>query len=168
MRPLLAFLFFAAAPVVFAQSAWNFTFVPYVDPASQQIEMAMRMQMFQRSNNPMIPGRGAAINSQFVLANGQPLEIGGYMRGMETFSRQQVPLLGSLPFVGGLFRNDAVWKEHRFDSYTVQATIVDPAGNPVYRQDDNPPGYRQILPGFTGLVMPPQKPAPKAPRPPQR
>ena len=165
MRSLMAFLLFAA-PVAFAQSGWNFTFVPYVDPASQQIEMALRAQMFQRSNNPMIPGRAGALSTQFVLANGQPMEIGGYMRGMETFSRQQVPFLGALPFVGGLFRNESTWKEHRFDTYTVQATIVDPAGNPVYRRDDNPPGYRQILPGFTGLVMPPPapKPAPKVPR----
>lgn len=161
MRPLLAIILLAAAPVAFAQSGWSFTFVTYVDPASQQIEMAMRSQMFQRSNNPMIPGTSAAINTQFVLANGQPLEIGGYMRGMETRSRQQVPMLGSLPFIGGLFRNEAVWQERRFDTYTVQATIVDPAGNPVYRRDDEPPGYRRILPSFTGLVMPPSKPAPK-------
>ena len=56
------------------------------------------------------------------------------MGGLVTERRRQindkVPILGDLPFVGRIFRNDGISVEKRSVLIFVNVELTDPAGNP--------------------------------------
>ena len=145
---LLALLLLATAPGANAQGV-NFTVTPYVNPDGT-IEMNLGGAWTFRSfaprvytpntyrPNPFAPSpfalpttRTTTLNTQVQAWNGYPLNVGGATTHVRTFGRQQVPFLGSLPFVGGLFRNQ--WNTERLNTstLTVRPTLIDPAGNPL-------------------------------------
>jgi type II secretory pathway component GspD/PulD (secretin) len=47
----------------------------------------------------------------------------------------QVPVLGDIPIVGRLFRDESSWTDSKDILILVTPTIVDPAGNPIHPQN---------------------------------
>ncbi len=111
-------------------SSANLTVLPYVQPnGTIHLGLNANWQFAQ-------PGYGpsrAAINTQYLAANGVPITMGSYTRQLRTFNHQNVPYLGRAPFVGGLFRNRAQFNQMSYSHFAPQVTLtrVDPAGNPV-------------------------------------
>lgn len=48
-----------------------------------------------------------AVNTQAVIENGQSLLLGGLVRSEDLKTTNKVPLLGNIPLIGGLFRNES-------------------------------------------------------------
>ena len=132
------------------QSGAQLTVLPFVQP-NGVVDLSLSANWFNRT-----PGFGfssAGINTQYQqLANGQPMNIGGYATQLRTFNHQQVPFLGRAPFVGGLFRNRTHFQSVRTENFSTRLTLVDPAGRsvrPIYGRRPAPRPY--------GFVRPPQR-----------
>jgi MSHA biogenesis protein MshL len=79
------------------------------------------------------------IDSMLRLQSGQVVVMGGLMRDTNSVERQQVPVLGSLPFVGGAFRShkDKVEKSELIiliRAQIVPGSNVDPMDRKIYQQ----------------------------------
>ncbi|MGL4392670.1 MAG: type II secretion system protein GspD, partial [Fusobacteriaceae bacterium] len=58
--------------------------------------------------NPKITRK---IESNVIIQNGETIFIGGMKKARSTFTNSQVPILGSIPFIGALFRSQGTTKE---------------------------------------------------------
>lgn len=64
------------------------------------------------------------------ILDGQTIVMGGLLSETRKQVNDKVPILGDLPFVGRVFRNDAVSVEKRSLLIFITVELVDPAGNP--------------------------------------
>jgi len=67
------------------------------------------------------------------IADGHTIVMGGMLQEIRKNVNDKVPILGDLPLVGRVFRNDAVSVEKRSVLIFVNVELLDPAGNP-YRK----------------------------------
>lgn len=67
------------------------------------------------------------------IADGQTIVMGGMFQEVRKNVNDKIPILGDLPLVGRMFRNDAVSIEKRSVLIFVNVELLDPAGNP-YRK----------------------------------
>lgn len=67
------------------------------------------------------------------ILDGHTIVMGGLLQEVRKNVNDKVPILGDLPLVGRLFRNDAVSVEKRSVLIFVNVELLDPAGNP-YRK----------------------------------
>ncbi|YCM45915.1 Amuc_1098 family type IV pilus outer membrane protein [Verrucomicrobiaceae bacterium 227] len=72
-------------------------------------------------------------NTAIRIADGQTIVMGGLLQEVRKNVNDKVPVLGDLPLVGRIFRNDAVSIEKRSVLIFVNVELLDPAGNP-YRK----------------------------------
>ncbi len=153
-RAFGVFLFSALLPVVQAQvqQSMSFSGVPYVHPDWRTIDMTFRGGWNWRTGYPSPAGGGANINGQFQLWNGVPLNFGGHTSSFRQYGSQRIPFLGSTPLVGGLFRNRWQTQSLNRSNFSIRATIVDPAGNPVFRQETQPFYRIPGIPSPVGLI----------------
>ena len=83
-----------------------------------------------------------------VIWDGQTVVLGGLISENVTRTRDKVPVLGDLPFLGRLFRSEASQTKKKNLVIFVTPTIIDPAGNRVHSDEDLP---------FAQNSFPPQK-----------
>ena len=78
--------------------------------------------------------------------DGQTVVLGGMVSETVNIVKDQVPLLGSLPLVGGLFRSEskATTKKNLFVFIT--PTLIDPAGNRLHSEDEMPFAHGGVPP----------------------
>ena len=135
------------APLAKAQySSTQMTVLPYVQP-SGLIDLGLNASWtFQ---TPSYGASRAGINTQFQTYSGVPMNVGGYSTYVRSFNNQSVPFLGRAPFIGGIFRNRSQFQHRSMGNFTVRATPVDPAGNPMYRTGYP---YRLPAPRMIGIV----------------
>lgn len=68
----------------------------------------------------------------------QTVVIGGLISSTLQTTKDKVPMIGDLPFVGRLFQSQSKITSKKNLMIFVTATIVDPAGNRVHSDDDLP------------------------------
>ena len=68
----------------------------------------------------------------------QTVVLGGLISSTIQNDKQQVPVIGDLPMVGGLFQSSSKTTQKKNLMIFVTATIVDPAGNRVHSDDELP------------------------------
>jgi type II secretory pathway component GspD/PulD (secretin)/tetratricopeptide (TPR) repeat protein len=68
----------------------------------------------------------------------QTVVLGGLISSTVQSTKQQVPVIGDLPLVGGLFQSSSKTTQKKNLMIFVTATIVDPAGNRVHSDDELP------------------------------
>ena len=77
------------------------------------------------------------LETSVVMANGETVVLGGLMKDTTTKTVTKVPVLGSLPLIGGLFRKNEDSAERSNLLIFVTAQILDPSGASLARQDDS-------------------------------
>jgi len=73
-----------------------------------------------------------------IVWDGQTIVLGGLLLDESTKTKDKVPVLGDLPFVGRLFRSESTQSKKTSLVIFVTPTIIDPAGNRVHTDDDLP------------------------------
>jgi type II secretory pathway component GspD/PulD (secretin) len=73
-----------------------------------------------------------------IVWDGQTIVLGGLLLDESTKTKDKVPVLGDLPFVGRLFRSEATQSKKTSLVIFVTPKIIDPAGNPVHSEEDLP------------------------------
>lgn len=68
------------------------------------------------------------LETSVVIENGQTVVLGGLMKDTTTKTRTQVPVLGSMPIIGPLFRKDSSSVERSNLLIFVTAQLVNPTG----------------------------------------
>lgn len=89
------------------------TITPRINPSG-----LVRLEIQQEVSAPVAPAAGAAIQSpsiskrtvttQAVVQDGETIALGGIIQETRTYSRNRIPLLGDIPYVGGLFGNTSL------------------------------------------------------------
>jgi general secretion pathway protein D len=98
----------------------------------------------------------------------QTVVLGGLISSQVTSTKNQLPVLGDIPVLGALFRNESKTTTKKNLMIFVTATIVDPAGNRVHSDDElpfaqnsippQPPGAGQGIETVKQVHMPVQNP----------
>jgi len=78
---------------------------------------------------PRFRVRQMVTNAQ--VPDGQTLVLGGLIVEETRLTKDKVPVLGDLPAMGNLFRNESKQAVKKNLLVFITATIVDPAGNPL-------------------------------------
>jgi len=73
-----------------------------------------------------------------IVWDGQTVVLGGLISDNVTRVKDQIPVLGDLPWVGRLFRSEANQSSKQNLLIFVSPTIIDPAGNRVHSEEDLP------------------------------
>lgn len=133
---------------------------PSIDVDSQTISMALRPTVtritefvnnpglsYVVATNPNIPEEDAALlqapvpvvnvqefDSVVQVNNGQPIVMGGLIQDRTESQQNSVPVLGEMPLVGGLFRNQSDKIQKTELVVFLKATIVE-GGNNIHRTD---------------------------------
>jgi general secretion pathway protein D len=76
------------------------------------------------------------LETSVVMDNGQTVVLGGLMKDTTTSTVTRVPVLGSLPVLGALFRKNADSSERSNLLIFVTAQILDASGATLARQDE--------------------------------
>ena len=91
--------------VKFLQTGTQLVFRPYIGNDGY-----VRMEIYPKDSSATLNDDGVPtestveMKSNVLVKDGETIVIGGLFRNVVTTSRSQVPLLGDLPWVGGLFR----------------------------------------------------------------
>ena len=86
-------------------------------------------------NQPVFSVR--EVDTQVSLYDGQTVVLGGLMREDVQKVQDKTPIMGDLPVVGGLFRSSANQRIKRNLLIFVTAGLLDPAGQPLIKEDDD-------------------------------
>jgi general secretion pathway protein D len=78
------------------------------------------------------------LTTSVVIWDGQTVVLGGLMRDEVTKMDDKIPFFGDIPFVGRLFRSKVNSRSKRNLLIFVTARLVDPAGNPIHKQEAAP------------------------------
>jgi general secretion pathway protein D len=70
--------------------------------------------------------------------DGQTVVLGGLLSETVTTIKDQVPMLGDLPLVGRLFRNESKTTQKSNLLIFVTPLLIDPAGNRLHTEDEMP------------------------------
>jgi type III secretion protein C len=65
-----------------------------------------------------------AVNTQAIIDAGQGLLLGGLVRHETTRTTNKIPLLGSIPLLGHLFRSDSVSRENTERLFLISPTVI--------------------------------------------
>jgi type III secretion protein C len=85
---------------------------PTVNAAGQKLQLAVPSVV----NN--------AVNTQAIIDAGEGLLLGGLVRHENTRTTNKIPLLGSIPLLGHLFRGDSVTRDHTERLFLISPQIV--------------------------------------------
>jgi general secretion pathway protein D len=110
-------------------------FLGYEDPRTNRV--AVYVSGKQKWLTPPTPSvRTQQMSSTVNVYDGQTMVLGGLVSERTTEFKDKVPVLGDLPLVGHLFRNESSTKQKRHLLIFVTPTIIDPAGNRVHSADE--------------------------------
>jgi general secretion pathway protein D len=85
-------------------------------------------------NQPVFSTR--EVTTQVSVYDGQTVVLGGLMREDVQKVEDKVPILGDIPLAGRLFRTSADQHVKRNLIMFVTASLLDPAGQPLIKSDD--------------------------------
>jgi general secretion pathway protein D len=85
-------------------------------------------------NQPVFSVR--EVTTQVSVYDGQTVVMGGFMREDVQKVQDKVPFLGDVPLAGRLFRSNVDQHVKRNLIMFVTASLLDPAGQPVIRAED--------------------------------
>ena len=114
-------------------------------------------------NQPVFSTR--EVTTEVTVYDGQTVVLGGLMREDIQKTQDKVPILGDIPIAGRLFRSTADQHIKRNLIMFVTASLLDPAGQPVIKSDDEgeivaDPSVKtiqqEIIPGDVQSVVPRQ------------
>jgi general secretion pathway protein D len=97
---------------------------------------------------PLPHFRVRQVTTSAIVWDGQTVVLGGLISEEVTKVKDQVPVLGDLPFIGRFFRSEANVSSKKNLVIFVTPTIIDPAGNRVHTDEELP---------FAQSAVPPQK-----------
>lgn len=75
------------------------------------------------------------VQTSIVIWDGQTVVMGGLMRERLVTINDKIPILGDIPLLGRLFRNEGSQSRKENLLIFVTARLVDPAGKPIHRDD---------------------------------
>jgi type II secretory pathway component GspD/PulD (secretin) len=70
--------------------------------------------------------------------DGQTIILGGLIAENVSKTKDKIPVLGDIPFVGRLFRSERSTSEKRNLVVFVTPKLIDPAGNRIHTSDNLP------------------------------
>ncbi len=114
-------------------------------------------------NKPVFSTR--EVTTEVTVYDGQTVVIGGLMREDIQKTEDKVPILGDIPLAGRLFRTTADQHIKRNLIMFVTASLLDPAGQPLIKVDDEkqivaePSATaveQEVIPGDATSIPPPQ------------
>jgi type II secretory pathway component GspD/PulD (secretin) len=114
------------------------------DLASAQLFSAQAQSVGNNAANPLtqitpLPiFRLRQVVTSAIVWDGQTVVLGGLLLDETTKTKDKVPFLGDMPFVGRLFRSESTQSKKTSLVIFVTPTIIDPAGNRVHSEEDLP------------------------------
>jgi type III secretion protein C len=89
----------------------------------------------------------SVINTQAIIGEGESLLLGGFIRTEETVTSSQVPLLGSIPVIGNLFKKSTRIKNKVERIFMITPRIIETAGEAgkIFEQDDKERRYQKTM-----------------------
>ena len=111
-------------------------FLGYDTDAARQFRTVVPNLPVQDTPLPRFRIRQVATSA--VVWDGQTVVLGGLIAENVRKSREKVPVLGDIPFLGRLFRSEAADSTKKNLVIFVTPTIIDPAGNRVHSPDNLP------------------------------
>ncbi len=94
----------STSKVEFLDTGTKLSFRPYIG-ANGYIRMDIHAKSSQEKGGKVISEASTEMVSNIMVKDGQTVVIGGLFRDVVVTSRSQIPLLGDLPLIGGLFRS---------------------------------------------------------------
>jgi general secretion pathway protein D len=88
-----------------------------------------------------------------IVWDGQTVVLGGLLLDETTKTKDKIPVLGDLPFVGRLFRSESTQGKKTSLVIFVTPTIIDPAGNRVHSEEDLPFAQTGIPPQARSITQ---------------
>jgi general secretion pathway protein D len=92
------------------------------------------------------------ITSSVIVWDGQTIVLGGLISDNITRVKDKIPVLGDLPLVGRLFRNESSQTQKKNLVIFVTPTIIDPAGNRMHT-DEELPFAQTTIPAQSSIPM---------------
>ena len=143
------------APIPFGQTL---DVIPYVSADGYTIQMHVLPSFTEflgydteaaRQFRTVVPGvpvqdtplprfRVRQVATSAIVWDGQTVVLGGLIAESVRKTREKVPVLGDIPFVGRLFRSETADSTKKNLVIFVTPTIIDPAGNRVHSPDNLP------------------------------
>lgn len=98
---------------------------------------------------PLPASRVRQVVTTVVVWDGQTVVLGGLVSETVSKTKDKVPVLGDLPWMGRFFRSESNISTRKNLLIFVTPTIIDPAGNRLHSEDEMP---------FAQNSVPPQRP----------
>lgn len=111
-------------------------FLGYDTEAARQFRTVVPGVPVQDTPLPRFRTRQVATTA--IVWDGQTIVLGGLIAENVRKTREKVPVLGDIPFLGRLFRSEAADSTKKNLVIFVTPTIIDPAGNRVHSPDNLP------------------------------
>jgi general secretion pathway protein D len=131
-------------------------FLGYDQDNARQFQTVVGNQPLQPTPLPRF--RVRQVSTTAVVWDGQTIMLGGLIAESVNKTREKVPVIGDIPFVGRLFRSESSKSTKKNLVVFVTPTIIDPAGNRVHTPD-NLPYDPNTVPVVSGTVTPAATPA---------
>ena len=108
---------------------------PSVGQDMRSITLALKPEVSEKTNDDAFGGEvtlprfsARELETSVVIDSGETVVLGGLMKDTTTKTKTKVPVLGSLPLVGALFRKEADSSERSNLLIFVTANLVNPSG----------------------------------------
>jgi type II secretory pathway component GspD/PulD (secretin)/tetratricopeptide (TPR) repeat protein len=102
---------------------------------------------------PLPRFRVRQVTTTSIVWDGQTIALGGLLSENVSKTKDKVPVLGDVPFLGRFFRSESSVSQKKNLVIFVTPTIIDPAGNRMHSDDDLP--FRQnAIPKQAPVVSP--------------
>lgn len=124
-------------------------FLGYDTDVSQTFQTIVGNQQLQPTPLPRFRVRQVVTSA--IVWDGQTIVLGGLIAENVTKSKDKIPVLGDIPFLGRLFRSERSTSEKRNLVVFVTPKLIDPAGNRVHTPD-NLPYDPNVVPAQPGGV----------------
>lgn len=103
------------------------------EKGKQNIMLSLNIQDGQQNpplsqNEPLPEVQNSEIASQATLHPGQSLLLGGFKQDKQMQSQNKIPLLGDIPVIGHLFRNDLNQTHSVIRLFLIKATVANSDG----------------------------------------
>lgn len=89
-------------------------------------------------DTPLPRFRVRQVATTAIVWDGQTVVLGGLIAENVKKTREKIPVLGDIPFVGRLFRSETADSTKKNLVIFVTPTIIDPAGNRIHSVDNLP------------------------------
>jgi len=89
-------------------------------------------------DTPLPRFRVRQVATTAIVWDGQTVVLGGLIAETGKKTREKVPVLGDIPFLGRLFRSEAADSTKKNLMIFVTPTIIDPAGNRIHSPENLP------------------------------